>query len=293
MARLRRKTSSLFKISDILVIAAWLSFLVQASLDTVLWKIHYLEPDNGVWQLNANSTTTALALKILFVEKLLYQNTMYCVKIAMLQVYYDFFPIRMRKRRIAITVVLWIVIIAWIVHFLTTLLSCFPISREWSLDGSEQCSENVLVRTLMIQTVPNVVTDILGKMILCIKSKSNYLVYVLPIPVITQLELSPRLTISLLITFGCGLACIMFAIAGTLTAYFSSSITIPWMFCIFEQTYAILVTCFPTLNAFCFGSRPMKLAWKGQEIITQINEEHDSSDGGSKFDVFNREISVH
>lgn len=148
-----------------------------------------------------------------------------------------------------------------------------------SLSESESCPASSLTIPWIVQGVPHLLTDVLGTRRLFSFIQSNptisneliilcHKVYVIPIPTIIKLELSSHITIGLVVTFGVGLLCLVFASATFAAAYFSTQVTTAWLFGAMEQTYAILVACCPAIKACCVRSRSQdtRLRWKGQEL---------------------------
>jgi len=130
----RKSTRNLVPgLSDLCIILAWVSFLIEAILDSVLNNIGFLNPDTNMWVPSASRSTgpLVLALKILYVENVLYLNTMYFVKVSMLLLYCEWFPQYMKKTRLAIRITSWIVAISWISELFICAFSCWPVHRNW------------------------------------------------------------------------------------------------------------------------------------------------------------------
>lgn len=99
-----------------------------------------------------------LTNKIEFVEGVLYLNTMYCAKAAILAQYAIFIPDFMTKTRYALRILSVIVFCAWLSQFLANLLYCLPLDVIWNDD----CDANAWQNLWYTQTIPHIATDILG-----------------------------------------------------------------------------------------------------------------------------------
>ena len=129
--RISRSASWLPSISDVMVILAWMSFTLQCACDSVLFAEGFFNEGISAFNPSLSPLTRVLALKIYYVESVMYLNCVYAVKGAMLCLFHEFFPRYMMKTRRCLVFTSWFVFLGWSSQILMTILWCLPVDRNW------------------------------------------------------------------------------------------------------------------------------------------------------------------
>ncbi|RVD81459.1 uncharacterized protein DFL_009323 [Arthrobotrys flagrans] len=257
---------------DGFVVVAWLCFLSQASLDTVLYDLGFFNEDLDMLVVGIDGKAVgAKALQIFYVKNTTYYFCMYAVKAALVCFYARLIPETMKKTRIGLWTTVATVAIGFVVSALLDLAHCIPISRNWDPNGN--CLPN-----RWFSSASSIVTYFFHLL-------TDVMVYLLPFSTIRILPLSTPQKIRVGITFSLGFLCIFFAVAVIIVGYVSTSATTLWIVAIFEQTLCVCVACAPALEILATGCDIRK--WKGRMSYNRgKNQDTDSEagtiDGGSR-----------
>ena len=152
--------------SDVFVVLGWLSFVAQASMDTVLYRHGLFKPGIDPFAPEASSghlDDMETALKIYYTENITYLNCMYCVKAAMLCLFHEFFPRFMKKTWTALIVTDVLVVLSFLAGTLLNTFYCFPINRNWAVDGDRYCSSFDQPVVLGVTVGSHIFTDLISE----------------------------------------------------------------------------------------------------------------------------------
>jgi len=123
--RFYKRDSRSLLASDYFVLFGWLSFLVNVCLDTATYGI-------GAYKKEGPPEDMAMTLtKLYFVEGILYLNTMYFLKIAILAQFETMVPAFMTKTRLALRITWIAVALGWSSELIGNIFWCLPIYKTW------------------------------------------------------------------------------------------------------------------------------------------------------------------
>jgi len=232
-----QKVSTITNLSTSFIIFAWISYLIQAILDTIL--VHYGWP-NSYGDTPEDQTT---AYKVVYVWGILYLNPMYSAKVAILAQYFVMIPQFMTKTRYMLRIISVIVVLAWLSELLGNILWCLPVNKQWSSNELYACNLSTRNMIWYIQTIPHLMTDLI--------------VYTLPLPTIFRLSISRRQRVGLYIMFISGAFCLGFAVVNTLSYFVVSDSdsfrTLGLMAAFLEPAFAFITVCLPAFKHFLYS----------------------------------------
>ncbi|KAF3189596.1 hypothetical protein TWF225_002738 [Orbilia oligospora] len=246
---------------DGFVVVAWLCFLNQVSLDTVLYDLGFFNEESGVVAVGVDGGIVGMtASKIFFVKNTTYHFCMYAAKTAILCFYTRLVPETMKKTRVCLWITVATVTLGFFTSILLDLLLCMPISRNWNPNGN--CSS----------TASSIVTYFFHLL-------TDVMVYILPVSAVRVLVLPTPQRIGVGITFAFGFLCIAFAATVIVFRYVSISATTLWMVAIFEQTLCVCVACAPALEGLARGCDIRR--WKGRMSYNRGKNQDTDSEAGT------------
>ncbi|KAK6499525.1 hypothetical protein TWF506_004155 [Arthrobotrys conoides] len=246
---------------DGFVVIAWLSFLNQVSLDTVLYDLGFFNKGPGTVAVGVDERIANVkASKIFFVKNITYYFSMYAAKATILCFYTRLIPETMKKTRVCLWISVATGALGFVVGILLSFLLCIPISRNWDTNGDCSSTASSIVTYFF-----HLLTDIM--------------IYILPFSAVRVLQLSTLQRIGVWITSALGFLCIVFATAVIVLRYVSTSATTLWIVAIFEQTLCVCVACAPALEVLARGCDIRK--WKGRMSYNRGKNQDTDSEAGT------------
>jgi hypothetical protein len=130
-----------------------------------------------------------------------YTLTTYLVKAAIIAWYYSITPPSLSRCRIALHAICGCCIFGFVASMGFNFLSCWPISRNWTLDESKLCIASAQLPTFFITFACHVLTELL--------------IYVYPFPLLKSVRLVPqrRRTYGIVFLFALGFLSIAASLA--------------------------------------------------------------------------------
>ncbi|KAL0632173.1 hypothetical protein Q9L58_008966 [Maublancomyces gigas] len=274
--RIRRRKQSL-AIGDYLVLAALFSSLVGYSLFTrglnnqIVFDNMTTGANSSIQGggeqsrrlLAAGLPVLQQALKELYITTYFYLFTLWLVKAAFIQFYFEIFPYIKKWLRVALWITTVWTISGFIVVFFMMLFWCHPRSLSWN--PLKQCNPTTEMTPFVVLTVANLSSDLM--------------ISLLPLFVLSTLQLRRRENTALIFIFGIGAVSITATIArcvliigitNGLTPKKTSGMNI-MIWSTIEMGAALVAVCLPAMRVLLWRPEPGSTWWGGK-----------SSAGGSK-----------
>ncbi|EXK28125.1 hypothetical protein FOMG_15573 [Fusarium oxysporum f. sp. melonis 26406] len=154
-------------LSDIFMVAAWISGLITAAFSPVFAVLDAFDPSvhTTLKGYHGGSANLVLILKLLFASSFPFYTTLYLCKAALLAVYLQVFPEFMVKRLRFLWATIWFVGISYIITIVILFCICLPINRSWDLRPSRTCPKWTYAVTFHVGWGLSFLGDLLGKLI--------------------------------------------------------------------------------------------------------------------------------
>ncbi|EXL73659.1 hypothetical protein FOPG_11116 [Fusarium oxysporum f. sp. conglutinans race 2 54008] len=245
-------------LSDIFMIAAWISGLITAAFSPVFAVLDAFDPSvhTTLKGYHGGTANLVLILKLLFASSFPFYTTLYLCKAALLAVYLQVFPEFMVKRRRFLWATIWFVGISYIITIVILFCICLPISRSWDLRPSRTCPKWTYAVTFHVGWGLSFLGDLS--------------VFILPWLIVPALHVRSTLRLGIYFTFLLGtvnmaVSLVRFVMIWKAGADSSISLSTIVLWSALDVNIGLVVACLPSLRPY-FGSRT-----KSQEPSRESN----------------------
>lgn len=230
--------------SDVLMGLAWCAGLATSSFDFVAHAKGALEPhiDWTLANYGAPIEDIEYLTKMLWASFIPFFATLYLCKLSLLAVYFQLFPLFMRKLRIALWITTIYVVCSWIVSFCINMFMCWPVRRLWQISQPELlCSPTVSERVFQIGWA--------------LHFTGSIAIFVLPFFVIQKIQMRRAMLVGVYAALSLGAVDIAFSLTRFLIVQTSGStetrpITSIELWSALDIMVGLIVTCLPSLRPY-------------------------------------------
>ncbi|KAF5548848.1 integral membrane protein [Fusarium mexicanum] len=272
-------------LSDIFMVAAWISGVITAAFSPAFAVLHAFDPSvhTTLEGYQGGSANLVLILKLLFASSFPFYTTLYLCKAALLAVYLQVFPEFMVKRRRFLWATIWFVGVSYVITVVILFCICLPISRSWDLRPSKTCPKWTYAVTFHVGWGLSFLGDLLGELVF--KLIERYLigsVFIIPWLIVPALHVRRTLRLGIYFTFLLGTVNMAVSLVRFVMIWKAGADSMLWS--ALDVNIGLVVACLPSLRPY-FGSRT-----KSQEQSRESN----SWDSTKKHSGFgNRTICFH
>jgi len=197
----------------------------------------------------------------------LFYTELWCIKIAIILLYYSMINSLFPKLRIALHVILTFTITGYLTAMAMSLFWCTPISNNWTLDESKMCWSGGAYVPYFTGLGFHFISDTMSKLGCFVGFFLNHSlaltfqkVFAWPFFLLKFLHLSQTARLGVIGMFALGAACICCTIARAISIGFGASIPKVNAWQGAEMTIAIMVICCPSIKLLLnnFGQRSVK-----------------------------------
>ncbi|SCV59488.1 related to integral membrane protein [Fusarium fujikuroi] len=264
-------------LSDIFMVAAWISGVITAAFSPAFAVLHAFDPSvhTTLEGYHGGSANLVLILKLLFASSFPFYTTLYLCKAALLAVYLQVFPEFMVKRRRFLWATIWFVGASYVITVVILFCICLPISRNWDIRPSRTCPKWTYAVTFHVGWGLSFLGDLL--------------VFIIPWLIVPALHVRRTLRLGIYFTFLLGtvnmaVSLVRFVMIWKAGADSSISLSTIVLWSALDVNIGLVVACLPSLRPY-FGSRTM---------FQEQSRESNSWDSSRKHSGFgNRTICFH
>lgn len=231
------------QVEDWFVIIGAILFITWVSCDTFSASQGFMDNNKSYLdgsisdQIKGSDKNRQTVLKVVYASAIPYYINLWMVKFALLGFYYRLVP-----RGGYLRYFLWLTIIVcvamiFVIVFINLFL-CHPISLNWALDqqygAPDTCYSSTAVKPFVVSVVTNLITDIA--------------IFVIPFPLLPQLQLAGKQKLALCVTFSLGAITIIVCIARAVAIAVSGNIAQVAILTAFECSTAMVVASMPAMR---------------------------------------------
>ncbi|KAA8912293.1 hypothetical protein FN846DRAFT_321919 [Sphaerosporella brunnea] len=258
--RFTTPSSVRYKLSDAIIIVAWLSLATMVSLDTAMAKLYLFEPgsffNQPMIRKNDSVEENVQALQLLYGSAFPYTMSIYLVKAAIIAWYYSITPPTLARCRMALHVMCGCCIFGFLVAMGFSMLSCLPISRNWRLDQGF-CIATAQMPTFFATFTCHVCTEIF--------------IFVYPMPLL-KIVPQRRRTCGIGFLFALGILSIIATLARVTAIGISATAPVVAVWTSVECSTGVIIACCPALRMLFQSKKPpVRLHFKSGSHTGQFN----------------------
>ncbi|KAF4342736.1 integral membrane protein [Fusarium beomiforme] len=232
-------------LSDIFMIAAWISGVITAAFSPAFAVLQAFDPSvhSTLEGYHGGSANLVLILKLLFASSFPFYTTLYLCKAALLAVYAQVFPEFMVKRLWFLWITIWFVAISYVTTVVILFCICLPIDRSWDLDPTRTCPKWTYAVTFNVGWGLSFTGDLL--------------VFILPWLIVPALKVRRALRLGIYLTFLLGtiniaISLVRFVMIWKAGADSSISLSTIVLWSTLDVNIGLVVACLPSLRPY-FG----------------------------------------
>ncbi|KAF8539693.1 hypothetical protein BDD12DRAFT_837069 [Trichophaea hybrida] len=234
--------------SDVIVVCAWLALASMVACDSALYRLGLFEGpnvyDKSLLLLNSNPKDSIRMLKIIYASIVPYTIVIYLVKAAVVTWFYMITPRTLPRCRIALHIISAVCICSFCLALGFNGLSCFPISRNWSLDVNRLCIASARLATFFTTFGCHLGTDIM--------------IFMYPFSLLRSVHLIQRKQKKwgIIFLFTLGFLAIISTCARVIAISISATTPVIAICTAIECASNILIACCPALRDFIQSNKP-------------------------------------